>query len=192
MDILAGIQAVASSFSLIALAELGDKSQLVCMTLAARHRQWPVLLGASLAFGVLNLLAVVFGATVALWIPEFWMALLVAAMFAGFGIHNLLFLQTDNEEQLTEKPGYGVFATTLLLIFVAEFGDKTQIAVAGLAVQLDPVAVWAGSTAALVVVSALGVWLGRKLLRRLPLPWLHRASGALFLLFALVVFVQAF
>lgn len=58
-----------SAFSLIALAEIGDKSQLVCMTLAACHRHWPVLLGASAAFIVLNVLAVLFGAAVATWVP---------------------------------------------------------------------------------------------------------------------------
>ena len=53
-----------STFTLIALAEIGDKSQLVCMTLAARHRHWPVILGATTAFLVLNALAVLFGAGV--------------------------------------------------------------------------------------------------------------------------------
>jgi Ca2+/H+ antiporter, TMEM165/GDT1 family len=82
--------------------------------------------------------------------------------------------------------GRGIFLTTLLLIFVAEFGDKTQIAVAALAGSLEPAPVWAGSTAALIVVSALGVWAGRTLLQRLPLAHMHRLSGILFLLFALV------
>lgn len=54
-----------SAFTLIALAEIGDKSQLVCMTLAARHRHWPVMLGATTAFLILNVLAVLFGAGVA-------------------------------------------------------------------------------------------------------------------------------
>jgi putative Ca2+/H+ antiporter (TMEM165/GDT1 family) len=72
------------------------------------------------------------------------------------------------------------------LIFVAEFGDKTQIAVAGLAGSLAPLPVWLGATTALVTVSALGVWAGRTILQRLPLVWLHRASGGIFLLFAVL------
>ncbi len=60
-----------ASFILIFLAEFGDKSQLVCMTLAAKHRPWPVLFGAVTAFAVLNLLAVLFGTIVSAWIPEF-------------------------------------------------------------------------------------------------------------------------
>ena len=59
-----------SSFTLISLAEIGDKSQLVCMALAARHRHWPVILGATMAFLALNTLAVLFGAGVAAWVPE--------------------------------------------------------------------------------------------------------------------------
>ena len=67
---------------------------------------------------------------------------------------------------------------------MAEFGDKTQLAVAGLAGSLPAWSVWWGASAALVTVSAIGVWAGRTLLRRLPLLWLHRSAGALFLAFA--------
>jgi putative Ca2+/H+ antiporter (TMEM165/GDT1 family) len=173
-----------STFALIALAEIGDKSQLVCMALAARHRHWPVILGATTSFLALNTLAVLFGAGVAAWVPERVTAGLVALLFGAFGIH-ILYKQDDNEsEDVAERSDHGIFATTLLLIFVAEFGDKTQIAVAGLAGSLDPLPVWLGATAALVTISILGVWAGRTVLQRLPLVWLHRISGGLFLLFA--------
>ena len=85
-----------------------------------------------------------------------------------------------------EQAGHSIFLTTLLLIFVAEFGDKTQIAVAGLASTLSPVPVWLGATAALLFISVLGVWAGRTILQRLPLQWLHRLSGGIFILFALI------
>lgn len=175
-----------SAFTLIALAEIGDKSQLVCMTLAARHRHWPVLLGAATAFLLLNTLAVLFGAGVAAWVPERVMAGGVAVLFGAFGVHALLSSDDGGSEDVVEKPGHGIFFTTLLLILVAEFGDKTQIAVAGLAGSMPPLPVWAGATAALVTVSALGVWAGRTLLQRLPLHWLHRAGGSIFLVFALL------
>ena len=178
------LSASVSTFTLIALAEIGDKSQLVCMTLAARHRHWPVLLGAAVAFSVLNVLAVLFGAAVATWVPEPVMAGIVAVLFAVFGIQSLLSEADDESEQVEEKPGHGIFVTTLLLLLVAEFGDKTQIAVAGLAGSLAPMAVWVGATLALVMVSALGVWAGRTLLQRLPMHWLHRLAGGIFLLFA--------
>jgi len=175
-----------STFVLIALAEIGDKSQLVCMTLAARHRHWPVMLGATTAFLILNALAVLFGAGVAAWVPERVTAGLVAILFGAYGIH-ALYKQDDSEsEDVAERSDNGIFLTTLLLIFVAEFGDKTQIAVAGLAGNFDPLPVWLGASTALVAVSALGVWAGRTVLQRLPLHWLHRISGGVFLLFALL------
>jgi putative Ca2+/H+ antiporter (TMEM165/GDT1 family) len=181
-----------STFTLIALAELGDKSQLVCMTLAVRHRHWPVLLGATAAFTILNALAVLFGAGVAAWLPERLTAGIVAVLFGAFGIHALRNRDAGEMEEVVEKSGHSIFFTTLLLILAAEFGDKTQIAVAGLASSLAPLPVWLGATAALVIVSALGIWAGRTLLQRFPLVWLHRASGAVFLLFALLAGWKAF
>jgi len=175
-----------STFTLIALAEIGDKSQLVCMTLAARHRHWPVILGAAVAFFVLNTLAVLFGAAVSAWIPARVTAGLVAILFGAFGIHALRIQEEDSSDDVVERPGHSIFFTTLLLIFVAEFGDKTQIAVAGLASSMSPFPVWLGATIALVLVSVLGVWFGRTVLQRFPLLWLHRLSGVIFVLFALL------
>lgn len=175
-----------STFALIALAEIGDKSQLVCMTLAVRHRHWPVILGATAAFLILNALAVLFGAGIATWVPERVTAGVVAVLFGAFGIHALLNQDDGEMEDVVERSGHSIFFTALLLILVAEFGDKTQIAVAGLASSLSPLPVYLGATVALAMVSALGVWAGRTLLQRLPLFWLHRASGAIFLLFALL------
>ena len=180
----AWLSSAGATFLLIALAEIGDKSQLVCMTLAARHRGLPVVIGATAAFAVLNLLAVLFGAAVAAWLPEWLVTLAVAALFAGFGISALRYTDDDEDEQVEEKPGHGIVATTFLLIFLAEFGDKTQIAVAGLGSTSEPSAVWAGATVALSTTSILGVLAGRKLLNRLPLKWIHRISGVFFLLLA--------
>ena len=173
-----------ATFLLIALAEFGDKSQLVCMTLAARHRGLPVFLGAVAAFAILNLLAVLFGAAVAAWLPEWVITLLVASLFAIFGIGALRYQAETEDEDLEEKPGHGVFATTFLMIFLAEFGDKTQIAVAGMGSTSNAAAVWLGATLALTSTSLLAVIAGRKFLHRLPLVWIHRISGAFFLLLA--------
>lgn len=179
-----------ATFLLIALAEFGDKSQLVCMTLAARHRGLPVILGAVAAFAILNLLAVLFGAAVAAWLPEWVVTLAVAALFAAFGISALRYSDDDDDEAIEEKPGHGVFATTFLLIFLAEFGDKTQIAVAGMGSTANTAAVWTGATLALACTSLLGVFAGRKLLHRLPLVWIHRVSGAFFLLLAVLAIAR--
>ncbi len=180
------LSSAGTTFLLIALAEFGDKSQLVCMTLAARHRGLPVVLGAIAAFAILNLLAVLFGAAVAAWLPTWVITLAVAALFAVFGVSALRYEEEDDDETIEEKPGHGVFATTFLLIFLAEFGDKTQIAVAGLGSTTAATAVWAGATLALAGTSLLGVFAGRKFLQRLPLVWIHRISGAFFILLALL------
>jgi len=182
-----------ASFLLIFLAEFGDKSQLVCMTLAAKHRPWPVLLGAVAAFAILNLLAVLFGAVVASWIPGFWLALIVAGLFGFFGIQSLLMKDDGSDEENTEvRSSHSLFVTALLMIFVAEFGDKTQLAVAGLASTYHGLPVWIGATLALLATTALGVIAGQKLLKRLPLGVIHKLSGVLFLLLALVALYQAF
>ncbi len=172
-----------TAFGLIGLAELGDKTQLVCMTLAARHPPAPVLSGAVLAFAVLNLLAVLFGASVAAWLPEWVTAAAVAVLFAAFGIKALR--DADGETVVVEeKSGRGVLFSTFGLIFLAELGDKTQLAVAGLASAQPALPVWVGGTLGLAAVSALGVLAGRTVLQRLPMRLLHQVSGALFLLLA--------
>lgn len=178
------LSSAGATFLLIGLAEFGDKSQLVCMTLAAKHRGSPVLFGAVAAFAVLNLLAVLFGAALAAWLPEWVLTSCVALLFAVFGINALRYEEEEEEENIAEKPGHSVFATTFLLIFLAEFGDKTQIAVAGMGSTHDASAVWAGASLALSCTSALGIFAGRNLLSRLPLRWIHRVSGIFFLLLA--------
>ena len=188
-DAAAWLSSAGATYLLIALAEFGDKSQLVCMTLAARHRGLPVVLGAIAAFAVLNLLAVLFGAAVAAWLPEWVVTAAVALLFAWFGIAALRF-EEDDDEEIEEKPGHGVFATTFLMIFLAEFGDKTQIAVAGLGSTADATATWVGATLALACTSILGVVAGRRWLNRLPLHWIHRISGVFFLLLALLAVLR--
>jgi putative Ca2+/H+ antiporter (TMEM165/GDT1 family) len=174
-----------TSFALIAAAEIGDKSQLVCMTLASRHRALPILLGAVFAFAFLNTLAVVFGVAIANWLPHYIVATTVALLFAAFGIHALrIEEEEDDNEDVVEKSGHSIFFTTFLLITVAEFGDKTQLAVVALSSTALPVAVWLGSTAALATTSALGVLAGRTVLQKIPLTLLHRLSGAIFILLA--------
>lgn len=180
----AWFSSVGTSFLIIGLAEFGDKSQLVCMTLASRHRGLPVALGAIAAFAILNLLAVLFGAAVAAWLPGWLVALAVAVLFAVFGISALRYREQDEDGEVEEKPGHGIFATTFLLIFLAEFGDKTQIAVAGLGSTNAAGAIWLGATLALTTTSLLGIIAGRRLLNYLSLLWIHRISGVFFLLLA--------
>lgn len=182
----------ATSFVLIAAAEIGDKSQLVCMTLASRHRPAPVMLGALAAFALLNTLAVVFGVAIANWLPPYVVGAIVAILFALFGVHALRAKDDAGDEQVEEKSGQGIFFTTFILLTVAEFGDKTQLAVVALSSTQVPAAVWLGATAALAATSALGIVAGRTLLQRIPIALLHRISGAFFLILALLAAWQAY
>ncbi len=182
-----------TSFALIAAAEIGDKSQLVCMTLASRHRAAPVLWGAIAAFALLNTLAVVFGAAIASWLPDYVVAGTVAVLFFAFGVHALLSHEEDDDDEVVaEKSGHGIFLTTFLLITVAEFGDKTQLAVVAFSSTAQPVAVWLGSTLALTFTSALGVLAGRTVLQKIRISLLHKVSGLLFLILALVAAYKAY
>jgi Ca2+/H+ antiporter, TMEM165/GDT1 family len=184
-DLAEALPIALSTFSLIALAEFGDKSQLVCMTLAMRHRHLPVMLGATAAFVLLNTVAVLFGAAVADRVPERAIAVLAAILFAVFGVLALRSARDQATVETVVLSNQSLFLATVLLVFVAEFGDKTQLAVAALAGTLQPVPVWVGATAALIAVSALGVWAGRTVLQRMPLTLVHRLAGAAFLVFAL-------
>ncbi len=172
-----------TTLGLVALAEVGDKTQLVCMALAARHRALPVWLGAVSAFAALNLLAVLFGAAIALRVPEWILSAVVALLFALFGVQALT-AAGEEQAEVEERAGRSILLSTLLLIFVAEFGDKTQLVVAGLACTHHPAPVWLGATVALALTTAAGVLAGRTLLQRLPRKWLHRLTGALFLILA--------
>lgn len=173
--------ALVSSFSLIGLAEMGDKSQFVCMALAARYRAMPVFLGSITAFAILNIIAVVFGATVAHWLPQQLVVVIVGLLFLGFGFHALRHTSDEVDELPNEKSSHNLFFSTLLLITLAEFGDKTQIAVAGLSSMSNHYAVWLGATLALVTTAALGIWAGRKLVQMISVKHLHQISAVLFI-----------
>lgn len=173
-----------TSYFLILAAEIGDKSQLVCMALAVRYRAAPVLAGSILAFLFLNSIAVIFGSAIAGWIPELVIAIAVSALFLGFGLH-ALFASADDEDisddDIQIKSQRHILLSTFALITLAELGDKTQLAVVALSSQGNPTSVWLGSTLALVTTSVMAVWAGRTLLQRIPIVLLHRISGALFI-----------
>ena len=151
---------LAQTFVLILVAELGDKSMLACVALGARLRAGPVILGALLAFSGLNALGVLFGASVGAALPPALVAAVVAGMFLAFGAATLL---SKDEEDGDEAPdaaqttGRSALLTTMSLLFFAELGDKTQL--------------------------ALGVWAGQTLLTRLPKRALRLAAGGLFVAF---------
>ncbi|MEH6449716.1 MAG: TMEM165/GDT1 family protein [Oleispira sp.] len=184
-----------TSFLLVFAAEIGDKSQLVCMALAVRYRALPVLAGSILAFILLNSIAVIFGTAIAGWVPELGIAIIVSLLFLGFGLHALLANADDEEitdEDLQVKSQRHILLSTFALITLAELGDKTQLAVVALSSQGEPIPVWFGSTLALVATSVMAVWAGRTLLQRIPISLLHRMSGFLFILLSALAAYSAY
>jgi len=180
------------AFLLVLLAEFGDKSQLVTMTLAARYNHWPIIIGSISAFAVLNLLAVVFGATISHWLPLWLVALIVAVLFIYFGLQSLFFEEDEDDDGSDVKVGRQLIISVFMLIFFAELGDKTQLAVAALGGLNNPWLVWLGATVALAMTTLLGVEVGRKLLQKLPLVWIHRGSGTLFLAMGFIALYKAY
>jgi putative Ca2+/H+ antiporter (TMEM165/GDT1 family) len=185
-----------TTFGIIFLAELGDKTQLTAMALAVRFPWEKTFIGIAAAFAILNLGAVVLGKLLFAVLPLFWIKLVSAGMFLVFGVSTLWGkgfgkAGEDTEEKCLE--GRGAIITSFLMIFLAEMGDKTQLVTASLAAQHDaPLAVFAGSTLALWSVSLLGIFTGRKLIRYIPLSYIHKAAGALFIIFGAVIIYQAF
>ena len=184
-----------TSFLLVFSAEIGDKSQLVCMALAVRYRALPVLAGSILAFLLLNSIAVIFGSAIAGWIPELAIAVIVSLLFLGFGLHALLANADDEEitdQDLKIKSQKHILFSTFALITLAELGDKTQLAVVALSSQGDSISVWFGSTLALITTSVMAVWAGRTILQRFPIVILHRFSGVLFIILGLLAAYSSF
>ena len=184
-----------STFGIIFLAELGDKTMLTAMTLATHYPWKKIFIGIAAAFALLNLAAVFVGKLLFAFLPLFWIQLVSAGLFLFFGINSLLEKSFDAHEEEEEEQRFarkGPILTAFFMILLAEMGDKTQLVTASLAAQQPPLVVFLGSTLALWSVSLLGIFLGRQLTRFIPLFYIHRAAGVLFLVFAVGITWQAF
>ena len=180
-----------STLMLLFMAELGDKSQLVVMTLAHRHRATPVIIGTFAAFTLLNLLAVLVGEGLASLVPREIVLSLAGVLFLAFAYRTWRSSEDAGEETVNLLHRQ-VWLTSFILIFVAEFGDKTQLAMVALAAQSGaPWSVFVGGTAALFAVSLLGVWVGSTLLQRISRRRVKQAAAIAFLVFGLLALGQA-
>ncbi|GAB4253817.1 TMEM165/GDT1 family protein [Deferrisoma sp.] len=179
-----------STFGLVFLAELGDKTQLATLALAARYRWRPVVAGVFAAFALLSAAAVAAGELASSALPRAWVQAAAGVLFLAFGVHALVRREAPEAENGPRERSLGPFASAFLLIFLAELGDKTQLATAGLAAQWRaPWAVFAGSCLALWAASGLGLTAGVRLARRVSPRWLATAAGVLFLAFGLAALV---
>ena len=182
-----------STFGLIFLAELGDKTQLTTMTLATRYPWKTIFIGVAAAFALLNLGAVLVGKALFALVPAFWVQIASGCLFVFFGVKTLLSVQGADAPAKGEAAARGPFVTAFSMIVLAELGDKTQVATATVAAQQDAaIEVFLGSSLALWAVSLLGILLGAQITRVVPIRWVHRGAGILFLLFGALAWKQAF
>jgi putative Ca2+/H+ antiporter (TMEM165/GDT1 family) len=183
-------ETVTGSFALVAASEMGDKTQLLAFSLAGRFRRpWTVMAGILVATVANHALASSLGAWVSGHVPPRLMAGILAATFIGFGIWALRPDTCDDDD----KPGrFGPFVSTVVLFFLAEMGDKTQLATLALAARFgSAVFVTIGSTLGMVAADGLAVLLGNKLTTRVQGRWLRIGAALLFFGFGLVSAVAA-
>jgi Ca2+/H+ antiporter, TMEM165/GDT1 family len=190
------VEAFLSTFGLVFLAELGDKSMLFSLSAATRYRWWMVLLPIAVATALLNGLAVIAGGIAGDLLPEAVVAVAAGALFIAFGLWTLRGDDEDDEDVSTAYLSpWRVMLALGLVFFLAEFGDKTQIAtmaLAGLHGGGAIVAVWLGATLGMVGTNALAVFAGRRLERYLPPRVVRLAAAGVFIAFGVLSLVLAF
>ncbi len=183
------MEALFSSFSAVALAEIGDKTQLLSLFLAARFRSRFAIIAGILVATLLNHAASAWlGAWVAQFIPAGWHAWLLGGSFIVVALWLLVPDKDDSEENNLLK--YGAFVASTVLFFVAEIGDKTQIATVILAATYS--ATWLviiGTTLGMLAANVPVVYFGAWLMERMPLDWARRAACAVFFVLGVLTIV---
>ena len=174
----------------VAIAEIGDKTQLLALLLSARFRRpWPIVAGILVATLLNHALAGWLGTLVAAWLTPEALRWTVVASFAAIGLWTLVPDKLDEDD--ARLPARGAFIATCIAFFIAEIGDKTQIATVVLAArapELWPVV--AGTTLGMLIANVPVVLLGSRLAERLPLKAARLAAALLFLALALWVAVR--
>lgn len=176
------MEAFLVSTGIVALAEMGDKTQLLALILAARFRQpWPIVLGIFVATVANHALAGAVGAWVTTVMGPDVLRWVLGASFIAMAAWMLIPDKMDDEEAVA-KPRFGVFGTTLVAFFLAEMGDKTQVATVMLAAQYQAYyAVIAGTTVGMMLANAPVVWLGERMTRLIPMRVVHSVSALIFM-----------
>jgi Ca2+/H+ antiporter, TMEM165/GDT1 family len=166
----------------VALAEMGDKTQLLSLMLAARFKQfWPIVLGITVATLLNHGLAAALGATLQQWLPKWALPWVLAVSFIAIG---LWLLRPDELGNTTvaNQSRFGVFGITVVAFFLAEMGDKTQIATVALAARYQSIGVvTVGTTLGMLLANAPAVFLGQRFSERLPIALLNKLAAILFI-----------
>jgi len=195
--------ALGIAFVTVALAELADKTQLVCIGQACRHPAGPVLAGAAVALIVVTAIGVVFGSFLYWMLPPDVIGIVAGALFVAFGVLMLVNWYRDRgkpEEAVCEDDpeadpkgqmtNWSIFGSTFGLVALAELGDKTMLAVIALSGKYgSPIAVFLGASAALVAVSTAGVLAGRLIAGRVSMQVVSLVAAALFIVLGVIFLV---
>jgi putative Ca2+/H+ antiporter (TMEM165/GDT1 family) len=174
-----------STFALIALAELGDKTQLTVIALSARYDRKKVFSGVVLAFVLVTGLGVLVGEGLLKIIPGEMIKTIAGVMFVVFGLWMLL--SKENCEEEKNPRVLNPFISTFSMIALADMGDKTQLSAITLSAKYDsPSLVFLGAVFALASISLLGIFAGKKLCEIAPLSKIKVGAAVMFILFGIM------
>jgi Ca2+/H+ antiporter, TMEM165/GDT1 family len=177
----------------VALAEIGDKTQLLALILAAKYRRpWPICAGILLATLANHALAGLTGALVAEWLSPQVLRWITALSFLAVAAWTLVPDRMDESEAAGDATGRSVLVATVIAFFLAEIGDKTQIATAVMAAEYHPLwQVIAGTTTGMMLADVPAVWLGARFAQRLPLKAARIGAALLFAGLALWILLNS-
>ncbi len=179
-------------FGVIFVAELGDKSQLMALTFAARHRALPVLAGISVATAVVHAASVGLGYGLGMALPTTWLGLCAGVAFVGFAAWTFRGDSlSEDERALARRTRRSAVVAVALAFLLAELGDKTMLATITLATQHGWFGTWAGSTVGMVVADALAIVVGHQLGKRVPERTIRYAAGGSFAIFGAWLLLDA-
>ena len=175
------------SIGVVALAEIGDKTQLLALALAAKYRKpWPIIFGILLATLANHLLAGAVGTWITRSIGPEPMRWALGLSFIAMALWMLVPDKLDGESEKASR--FGVFGTTLIAFFIVEMGDKTQIATVALAARYDAlVAVVAGTTMGMMIANVPAVLLGNVAAEKLPKRLMNGLAAVVFALIGIAV-----
>lgn len=181
------------SFGIIFVAELGDKSQLMAMTFAARYRATTILAAITVATAVVHLISVVVGAALGLALPTDAISVAAGVAFLGFAAWTLRGDHLDDDDVArARRSTRSVFVTVASAFFLAELGDKTMLATVTLATDNGFVGTWIGSTLGMVAADALAIVVGQQLGTRLPERTVRIGAAVTFVVFGALLIVEGF
>jgi len=174
-------EAFAVSVGVVALGEIGDKTQLLALLLAARYRKpMPIIAGILVATLLNHAAAGAVGTWIARVVDPAWMRWILGLSFLAVAAWMLVPDEADDAPG-AERSRLGVFGVTTVAFFLAEMGDKTQIATVMLAARYDALlTVTAGTTLGMMVANVPAVMLGDKAVKFVPIAWVHRIAAAVF------------